>query len=68
VRPLAESSISLASRRSRVSSLFALTTHQTAALRYEGGRAVQKSQAARLARRRSSYSAGNYVASRCSYE
>jgi hypothetical protein len=35
VRPCAESSISVASRLSLVSSFFALTTHQIAALRYD---------------------------------
>jgi hypothetical protein len=36
VLPRAESAMSVSRRRARVSSRFALTTHQIAALRYEG--------------------------------
>jgi hypothetical protein len=35
--PAPESSMSVASRRARVSGRFALTTYQTAVLRYPGG-------------------------------
>jgi hypothetical protein len=38
-RPAAESAISVASRRARVSSFFALTIHHTATCRYHAGRA-----------------------------
>ena len=39
--PAAQSSISVASRRSRVSGCFALITHHVAALRYDGGRGAE---------------------------
>jgi hypothetical protein len=55
-RPFAESSIRVASRRSRVSSRLALTTHQVAALRYPGGCSSQNRHAFRFRRNRLSRS------------
>ena len=48
--PRPTAAISVSSRLRRVSSRFALTTHQMAALRYDGACAWKKSQAAWLAR------------------
>jgi hypothetical protein len=52
-RSAPESSINRSSRRSRVASRFALTTHQIAAFRYEGGCAEKWRNASLSFRRRS---------------
>ena len=50
VRPAAESAISVARRRSRVSGCLALTTQCVAVRWYQGGRDVKNAQAFALAR------------------
>ena len=66
VRPCAEPSINVRSRFRRVSSRFALTTHQIAVLLYDGGRDWKYSHAAVFARNSRSWSGSSFAAWRCS--
>ena len=54
-----DDSISLASRRARVSGRFALTTQNVAIARYDGDCALNQSQADGLSRNAASWSASN---------
>jgi hypothetical protein len=65
--PFAEHAISVSSRRRRVSSRFALTTHQVATFRYPGGCAFQNDQASAFARK-TRWSALGSATSVCSNE
>jgi hypothetical protein len=67
-RPAADSAISVAGLFSRVAALSALSTHQLAPCRYEGGRAEKNSHAAAFARNSSSAAGSSPALSRCSYE
>ena len=67
-RPWAESSISVASRRARVSGRFALTTQKMAVCRYPCGWDEKNSQAPAWARNRASCSASSFASCRFSYE
>jgi hypothetical protein len=58
--------MSVWSRRVRVSSRFALTTHQSAVFRYDGGCASKNAQAPLFARNSRSSSGASFAACRCS--
>jgi hypothetical protein len=66
--PRAEAAMSFSSRRSRVSSFFALTIHQVAVPRYQAGCAWKWRQACACARKRRNSTPSSRAALRFSYE